>query len=144
MIMNWGKWIAVAFISFAGFIGVLVYVCVREDISLVSKDYYQEELRYEDQITRLNNTNLLTLKPHLEISGDSLVLLYSDLYRVQEGKVKLFRPSDAELDRTFELTNKESVIRYFDVATLPSGMYKARMTWTMDGKEYFLEKVVQL
>jgi hypothetical protein len=40
--MNWGKWIIVSFVLFAGFIGTLVTVCVRQDISLVSKDYYKE------------------------------------------------------------------------------------------------------
>jgi hypothetical protein len=41
------------FILFAAFIGTLVTVCLRQDISLVSKDYYKEELQYENQLTRL-------------------------------------------------------------------------------------------
>ena len=57
--MNWGKSIILAFVLFAGFIATLVVVCVREDISLVSKDYYKEELLYQDQIQRLNNASQL-------------------------------------------------------------------------------------
>ena len=47
--MNFGKWIVVAFVFFSLFIGTLVTVCVRQDISLVSTDYYKEELIYQDQ-----------------------------------------------------------------------------------------------
>ena len=53
--MNWGKWIIVSFVLFAAFIGILVVICVRQDISLVSKNYYQEELAYQQQIDRMNN-----------------------------------------------------------------------------------------
>jgi len=61
--MNIGKWIVVAFVLFAAFIGTLVVVCVRQDVSLVSRDYYRQELAYQNQIQRLNNTAALLEKP---------------------------------------------------------------------------------
>ena len=48
--MNWGKSIVLSFILFAAFIGTLVTVCIRQDISLVSKDYYEEELQYDKSV----------------------------------------------------------------------------------------------
>ena len=51
--MNWGKSIVLSFVLFAAFIVTLVTVCLRQDISLVSKEYYKEELQYENQLTRL-------------------------------------------------------------------------------------------
>ena len=63
--MDFGKWIVVAFVLFAVFIGTLVTVCVRQDISLVSKEYYKEELAYQDQIVRIANTEKLGLKPKI-------------------------------------------------------------------------------
>jgi hypothetical protein len=142
--MNWGKWIAAAFVSFAVFIGGLVIVCVREDVSLVSQNYYQEELDYEDQIVRLNNTMLLSRRPLFEIVGDSLVLLFPDIRQIQSGDIVLFRPSDAELDRSFQLIAGGSPVRYFSLKALPAGMYKARMTWTMNDTGYFVEETIQL
>ena len=60
--MNWGKSIVLAFVLFAVFIGVLVAVCVREDISLVSRNYYNEELDYQTK----NASGLpLTITPPL-------------------------------------------------------------------------------
>ena len=60
--MNWGKSIVLAFILFAVFIGVLVFVCVREDVSLVSKNYYKDDLEYQSQIDRVRNTDELAKK----------------------------------------------------------------------------------
>ena len=142
--MSWGKWITTSFILFAVFIGGLVFVCVREDVSLVSKNYYQEELDYEDQILRLNNTRRLALKPYFEITGDSLVLLFPDIHRIQSGDIVLFRPSDADLDRSYQLILDGSPVRYFSLKALPAGMYKARMTWTMNETDYFVEEIIQL
>lgn len=142
--MNWGQWIIVAFLFFAVFIGGLVYVCVREDISLVSSEYYQDELLYEQQIVRINNANALVLKPILQVVGDSLILNYADADYIQSGQLQLFRPSDASLDKTFSLMQDDSIVRYFNLVTFPAGMYKARMKWEMSGKEYFIEKIIHL
>ena len=65
--MNWGNGIIFSFVLFAIFIAILVTVCVRQDISLVSSDYYQEELKYQDQITRINNTSKLDTQPVIKI-----------------------------------------------------------------------------
>lgn len=142
--MNWGRWIFVAFVLFAGFIATLVTVCVRQDVSLVSKEYYKEELAYQDQIVRIRNVSALAHKPEINVMQGTLVVSFGELSKVSSGEMKLFRPSDARLDRTFALTDSETDMLQFDVSSLPAGMYKARMTWQMNGKEYFIEEIVNL
>lgn len=142
--MNWGKGIIVSFVMFAAFIGALLFACLREDVSLVSADYYKMELEYEGQIVRINNTRKLAEKPRLEVAGDSLLLHYAELPRVTAGELVLFRPSDARLDKTFRFHATGGGVMSFNLGSLPSGMYKARLSWTADGKEYFMEEVVQL
>ena len=53
------KWVVAAFVFFGLFIGSLVVICVREDVNLVSKDYYQEELNHQDKIIRQQNAEQL-------------------------------------------------------------------------------------
>ena len=53
--MNFGSWITVAFVLFAGLIISLVVVCVRQDVSLVSADYYQQEIKYQSRIDDISN-----------------------------------------------------------------------------------------
>ena len=59
----------VAFVFFALFIGTLVTICVRQDITLVTKEYYKEELAYQEQIDRMNNVNNLGEVPEISIEA---------------------------------------------------------------------------
>jgi hypothetical protein len=142
--MNWGKSIVLAFVLFALFIGSLVVVCLRQDIPLVSADYYQQELQFQTHIDQVKNTNRLTEKPSIQIVGKELEVKYSRLPKIADAELILFRPSDEHMDRTFKLNGTADVVQRFDVSTMAGGMYKARLRWTMDGKDYFLESVVYL
>ena len=142
--MNWGKGIFLSFVLFAAFVGVLVVICVRQDVNLVSEDYYQEELAFQQQIERMQNANSLPEKPVLSVAGQSLEVKFREFGRIEHGDVSLFRPSDARLDRRFVLQPSAGMMQRFDVSGLPKGMYHAKMRWSMNGKEYFIENPVTL
>jgi len=142
--MNWGKWIVVSFILFALFIGVLVTICVRQDISLVANDYYKQELDYQQQIDRSANADQLEFKPEISIVNDSIQINYRNFSAVQTGELRLFRPSNAALDMVFELKSTSDTLQVFDLSSQQKGMYKAKLKWSMNDKEYYLEKVVYL
>lgn len=143
--MNWGKSIIAAFILFGAFIGTLVTICVRQDINLVTKEYYREELDYQRQIDRIAHTAMLTKKPSIKVEeGDLLKIIYPDFSRVQKGALELFRPSDARLDKLFELKRTTEFSQLFSTAGMNRGMYRARLRWTMNGEEFFLEQVIYL
>ncbi|MEO5603140.1 MAG: FixH family protein [Cyclobacteriaceae bacterium] len=143
--MNWGKSIIVAFILFAAFIATLVTVCVREDISLVTKDYYKEELDYQRQIDRISNTANLREKPVIAIDGQNMLkVTFSDFRNVDNGGLKLFRPSDPAMDKHFELKKSSTSAQYFSIEGFQKGMYRAKMQWTMDGKEFYHEQIIQI
>jgi hypothetical protein len=142
--MNWGKWIVVSFILFAIFIGTLVVVCVREDINLVATDYYKQELDYQQQIDRNKNTQALVVKPDISIVNSSLLISYKEFNRLKNGELKLFRPSNAAFDVTFELKPTADSVLTFDLQNRERGMYKAQLKWSMDDLEYYLEKIIYL
>lgn len=142
--MNWGKWIVVSFVLFAIFIGVLVTVCVRQDISLVANDYYKQELDYQKQIDRDKNTQNLAVKPEISVEQNMLKISFKDFNKIQQGEVKLFRPSNAASDMLFQLRPGDDIVQSFDLQSKEKGMYKAQMKWLMEGKEYYIEQTVYL
>ncbi len=142
--MNFGKWIVFAFVLFALFIGTLVTVCVKQDINLVSKSYYNDELVYQDQIVRINNTKMLLKKPSITKDGKGSVQIdFGDQFKIQKGEVKFFCPSNPEADRNFELQSSGNT-QQFDTSGFKRGMYKAKLLWTMDGKEYYYEETIYI
>lgn len=142
--MNIGKWIVVAFVLFAGFIGTLVAVCLREDISLVSADYYKDELAYQDQIQRLNNTAQLQAKPVIRVVDHTLQVVFNQVDKIEDGELKLFCPSNAKMDRNFPVTSADQPIQSFELNALQNGMYRAKLRWKMKGKEFYLEEVIYI
>lgn len=142
--MNWGIWIIVSFILFALFIGILSAICMREDVALVSKTYYQDELAYENQIQRINNTAELTEKPTVSINNHLLKIEFEQSYLPQQGTVRLFRPSDSKLDKLFTFQSLTNGNQTFDLASSPTGMYHVMIQWTSNGKDYYLDKIVKL
>lgn len=142
--MNFGKWIVVSFVLFALFIGTLVTVCVRQDVSLVAPDYYKQELAYQQQIDQAQNAANLKTKPTIAVSNNQLQVSFVNFNQVEKGELKLFRPSDAAQDKAYELKPTADSIQSFDISTQQRGMYKASLRWTMAGKEYFIEQTIYI
>lgn len=142
--MDWGKWIVVSFVAFAIFIGTLVVVCVRQDISLVATDYYKQELEYQKQIDRSNNAQALVVKPKISATPNTLQVSFSEFSHLQKGELKLFRPSNEASDLTFELKPTADSVLVFNVQGREKGMYKVQMKWLMNEKEYYMEETIYL
>ena len=124
--MNWGKSIVLSFILFAAFIGTLVTVCVRQDISLVSKDYYKEELQYENQLTRLKNVSQLSSKPVIKVLENKTIQITFDRFNdMENGELRLFRPSDSSKDKKYSIVPTSNATQEFPTTDLTPGMYRA-------------------
>ena len=142
--MNFGNWIVVSFVLFAAFIGTLVVVCLREDISLVSKDYYQEELVYQDQINRLNNVAELEEKPVIKVVDHMIQIEFTQFYSMENAELEIFCPSNAKMDRKFLVKSSGENIQFFKLDPLQKGMHRAKLQWETNGKEFFMEEVIYI
>jgi hypothetical protein len=141
--MNFGKWIVFSFIAFALYIGVLVFICVRQDLNLVSKDYYRDELKYQGKLDRINNANQLVHLPSITIEDGHVKISFEGNQPIQKGELIIERPSNDKLDRNFPLI-PEQASQEFNLGNWSPGLYRASLTWTMDSKEYYFEKQIVL
>jgi len=141
--MNFGKWIVVAFLTFAFYIAVLVVVCVRQDINLVSKDYYRDELKYQQKLDQINNTNRLRHLPVIAVENGQARISFAEGQHIQNGTFKIERPSDEKLDRHYRLSPHQPV-QEFNLGNWKPGLYRSSVTWTMEGKQYYFEKQIIL
>jgi hypothetical protein len=142
--MNWGKWIIVSFVLFAAFIVTLVTVCMRQEVSLVSKDYYKDELAYQQQITRMQNTDALAEKPSISVEQNGVQIQFTQLSKIEKGSLVLFCPSNPKQDRTIAIEASASAKKSIAVNDMKHGMYHAKFFWTMDGKDFYIDKTINL
>ena len=142
--MNWGwKLTIVMGLFMVGVLAVVIYTMTL-DVNLVADDYYQQELAYEEQITRMKNTESLADKPSMEKSKDGklLILSFPDELNPGEGEIVLYRPSDFNKDRRFKLALDDSKQQGFVAETLQQGLWRAKLTWEAGNKSYYQEFVI--
>ncbi|MCA6462375.1 MAG: FixH family protein [Chitinophagaceae bacterium] len=144
--MNWGRALLLVFVLFAGFMGYLVYRASGTHFDLVSKEYYRDELNYQDKIDGLRraadiskviiktegNRQLLVELP-AELSGKSI-----------SGELWLYCKTNAALDVKLPLKSDTALVRSFDLSAHPAGKYIVKLHWEADQLKYDSEQEINL
>ncbi|MBL6449362.1 FixH family protein [Fulvivirga sp. 29W222] len=142
--MNWGTKIVVSFILFVGLIATMVIISMRQDVSLVAKDYYVQEIAYQDQIERIKNYKGLgdnQVKLKYEVQTDKIVLILPKSY-AGKGEVHFFRPSDASLDARYVLKPDAEGYQHFHASDFKKGLWRVKISWHENDREYYEEKTL--
>lgn len=141
--MDWGKGILLTIIGFVAVIITMVVISVRMDgIELVTENYYEQEIKYQDQIDKENLTlGLGEAVMRYDYDAQAVVL---DLPEGSKGKLQLFRPSDSSLDQVFNFEANANQAKVIPVPNLKSGYWKFQLSWSVGGKEYYEEKKIDL
>lgn len=141
--MNWGKGILVTIILFVAFIMTLVVISVKQDdIHLVTENYYEKEIKYQEQIEREKSAAQLNREVLLFDAASKVILL--DLPIGAKGELQLFRPSDARLDQLLPLEIKDSGKTSISLNQLKPGYWRVKLTWIEDGVEYYEESKITI
>lgn len=136
--MNWGKGIALSLVAFAGMLATLFAIGSRHMETLVTDEYYAEELRYQHRIDAQERAHGLSAPVRFDVVEDRIVLSFpSELAgRPISGTLKLLRPNDAHGDRT--ITVGPTAETHFTSASLglAQGRYDASLEWEANGVSY--------
>lgn len=125
--------------------GTFVTFCTRHPADLVAADYYEQEVRYQGQIDRLQhaqqNAQTATVT-YDEASKIICVSLAANSQGKPAGSIQLYRPSATDLDRQFKLAPDEKGVQTIDARSLLPGLWKVRVSWTTGKKEFFLDQKI--
>lgn len=141
--MDWGKGILLTIIAFVGFILTLVVISVRQDdIHLVTENYYEKEIKYQEHINR--ETSAAGLDREVLVYDSETKSMILDLPVGAKGSLQLFRPSDARLDQDLLLNILEEGKTTVPLEKLKSGYWKVQLTWTENGVDFYQEKKITI
>jgi hypothetical protein len=144
--MNWGAKIAILYTGFVILILTMVGLTMGQKQDLVAKDYYYQEIHYQDKIDEENRTLALPEQLSWELKHKQLIVRFPERFkgRTTLGSLHFFRPSDASLDTIIPLPADTLRIRTVDTDHLKMGLYKLQVSWEADGNKYFNEGIVQI
>ena len=145
--MNWGYKILFLYTGFVLFVLVLVILAYRQDVALVTDDYYQKELKYQEEIDRLRNAR--SLKEPLSIEyKPTEKRVYFIFPAAQTGKItgeiQFMRPSDPRKDVNFEVRLREDLVQVISTGGMQKGYWKLKIYWEQSGVKYLEEKDIIL
>lgn len=116
----------------------LVYKTNHEDFDLVTKDYYGEELKYQQVIDQTENSAKLSVPVQVEKIAGQLKIIFPEEMRNKKKIIDfyLYFPADAKKDFRIKFETNEMEF----TQPLPAGiagMYELQLTWQADSLKYF-------
>lgn len=142
--ISWGTKIAILYISFVALIGFMVTLCLKQNIELVSEDYYERELVFQDKINEMNNANALPENLSHLILPEGVQIQFPALFKNKKvsGEILFFRPADKSKDYSIPIQLNSDAEQVIDAKYLSKGMYKMKVSWSADDISYFTEELI--
>jgi hypothetical protein len=145
--MSWGYKITILYLGFVGFMIFMVIQCVQQDLFLVRDDYYEADLNYQEKFESMENAAPFISQLQVERDGEgNLILTYPADFEGKDlnGKIHLYRPSNSNLDRFFDINLSQGTTQILPAQNLTGGLWEIRMECEAEGVEYYFEKEVTL
>ena len=143
--LSWGKRIAILYLGFVALIIILVTGSMRQSFDLVSKDYYAQEIAYQNTIDAGKNQAALSAPVGVIADGQSILISFPPEFehKILNADLHFYSPVSAALDKTFSLSSENSrlTIARTDLA---KANYKLKISWESEGKTYYQETDINL
>lgn len=130
--MNWGKGIAIALTLFVGFILFLAISLMRTNFDLVSEDYYNREINYEEEIQAKRNANSLAEKIQFSANETHVLVVLPAEIDYKNVTLSFSRPNDKNLDRNYTIEGTRTFT--IDKDELVIGNYTISINYTVNDK----------
>mgnify|MGYP001143220617 FL=1 len=145
MKINWGTGIVIAIIAFMSFIMYFVISMSTDhkfSHDLVTDNYYQKELEFQDQIDATKNAKLLDEDVKIVKSEKGLQIYFPKIFENEmEGKVFLYRPSNKQLDFEIPISITDNYLLVPEKSLL-DGRWNISVKVTHNNKEYYFSKEI--
>ena len=140
--MNWGQKLLLVFVVFASGMIYLAYRCMHINTDLVTKEYYKDELRYEDVIDGMRSANALSSKIHIVQQNETItVQLPKEMKNRQvTGNIWFYCAADAKKDRHVPVSVNADGFQQIDKKMFLPGRYTVKFDWLTDKTHYYSEQ----
>ncbi len=144
MKLNWGFGVFALYTAFVLFMLFMVFKSSQQKVDLVTEDYYQQELAYQEIINFKSNAEQLVNGLTYTLNKNEIELFFPVDHDNISGKVQIYRPSNNGYDKNFEIKLDEENKMTLNLGSTPLGLYKMKIHWTNDSLGYYIEKDIYL
>lgn len=143
-LISWGWGIAIFYSGFLVLaIGSAIYTSTL-DYFLVSENYYQEGLDYQQQIDKVKRTKELAEWVSWNYVPAAQLVQFSFPAELSAGKIVFYRPSNSNLDRYVKIEMDDRRQQLINVRNWQKGNWKIKVNWEMNGELYYNEGSIDI
>lgn len=138
---RWGIGIAVVYIVFMiATVGFAIFAS-NQKIELVSPDYYDQEINYQQHIDKVQRTNNLPGGVRFNFGSGVASIQFPAQFKQSEisGKIYFFRPSDKKKDFLLNISADGQNIQNINTSSLLKGFWRIKIYWSAGGQSYYNE-----
>lgn len=141
---NWGWGIFITCTVFILFISSLVYRASKEKIEFVTENYYDKELKFQDQINDLKNAETLPENIRLSQNDGSIQIAYpsSINWNSIDGQITFFKPDNSDLDFEVKAVCDENHVQSVNTSKMKRGWWHVKISWTSGVTPYYFEQKI--
>jgi len=140
---SWGHGVVIALLAFIVFILSMMFLFPngQKNSEMVTDNYYEEELQYQDVIDAKKRADDLPEKPTYSQNANGIKISFPKDYNNSNTTVKfvLNRTDDQNLDikKSEQLDANQSIL--VPAQVLKMGNYTLRLMWTKDKTDYRMD-----
>lgn len=124
----------------------LALLAVRSDKNMVTDDYYEKDLRYQDRIDVLHRSGVLLAKPVIgyDASSNTCTVRFPDSahWLPARGSVRLYRSADRRSDRELPLQLDARASQTISTQSMEKGLWLVQVSWKVRDLDYYVEERV--
>lgn len=146
MTFNWGHKLTLGFIAFAGMILYLVIQSMNTRYDLVSKEYYKDELQYQQVIDGVNRANQLSETVSVVQTDKHIVIqLPGEMKQTTvTGSLWFYCADNARKDFKMPLQVNAEAMQSIDSRSFMPGKYTVKIHWESNGQRYYTEQFITI
>lgn len=144
--MNWGIKIAIFYGGFVAIVLASVFFAMTQKVDLVSDNYYEKELKYQEQIDKSQRTKSLKEKTEIQLLNSQIKIKFPNLpdKNYTKNSILLYRPSDPSKDLKISISTDSLGVQVIPVEKLISGFWKIKLNWITNETEYYDESIINI
>jgi hypothetical protein len=144
--ISWGTGIAIGIIVFVVISITMTVIFMTQDVSLVSNNYYEKSLSYQDEIDKQSRTKSLDEQVKINFNGEVINILFPSTYLDKNisGEIYFYRPSNSKLDFKLPLELNEEGNQLILTRNFEKGFWRIKLNWVMDGNAYYNERALTI
>ena len=143
---RWPIGIAIIYTAFVLFLISFIIFSRFQRVDLVSDNYYEQEIKYQQQLNRIDRAQSLSNPVYWNYDNKIKAVIVNFPPEINpnlvRGNILFFRPSDAKLDNLVPLTLSDTGTQQISTKNLTPGLWKIKVFWQVHDNEYYKEGIL--